>query len=376
MNQYKIFLIVGARPNFMKIAPLFRCLQNKEKQFDTKIVHTGQHYDYEMSQVFFEQLGMVEPDYFLDVGSGSHAVQTARVMVKFEKLVGENRPDLVVVVGDVNSTLAASIVCAKCGIPLAHIEAGLRSFDRAMPEEINRVLTDRIADLLFASEPSGVKNLINEGAAEKKIHLCGNLMIDSLAYHLPQIKQNDIIEKMGLKGQEFGLVTLHRPSNVDNKETLAHVLKILRKAASRGNVVWPLHPRTAANMKSFGLEKDFRGIDNLIIVDPLGYFEFMNLMMNSAYLLTDSGGIQEETTWLGVPCITLRENTERPLTVDEGTNRITGLDITAIINALEWAANFDPSSYTPPELWDGKAASRVVNVLEDFLEQSLKGNAV
>jgi len=366
----KIYLVAGARPNFMKIAPLWHVFKRRKRRFDTKIVHTGQHYDYEMSEVFFRNLGLAEPDYFLEVGSGTHGYQTAQVLMRFEQLLIEQRPDMVMVVGDVNSTIAAALVAVKLGIPVAHVEAGLRSFDMGMPEEINRILTDRISDLLLVSEPSGLKNLAAEGADKQRMHLVGNMMIDSLKHNLEKIRANKTTQKMNLDGERFGLVTLHRPSNVDTESALLQALAVLREAASRGQLVFPAHPRTRKSIETFGLKGEFDSIENLRVIDPIGYFDFMNLVIHCSYVLTDSGGIQEETTWLGIPCITLRKNTERPLTVEEGTNRVTGLNLSAVKEALDWAGRFDASGYSPPELWDGNAAERTVKVVDDFLSGS------
>jgi len=363
----RIYLVAGARPNFMKIAPIWHKLKPLGDRFETRIVHTGQHYDYAMSQVFLNHLGLGEPDFFLGAGSGTHGYQTAQVLMAFEKLVIEQRPDLVVVVGDVNSTIAASLASVKLGVPVAHVEAGLRSFDLTMPEEINRMLTDRIADLLFVSEPSGVANLSAEGIGGERVHLVGNVMIDTLKNNLEKIKVGDTAKKMGLKDEKFCLITIHRPSNVDSEPALRKVLDVLREAASRYKLVFPAHPRTQKNMANFGLKEQFEAIDNLQITEPIGYFEFMNLMIHSALVLTDSGGIQEETTWLGIPCITLRENTERPLTVEQGTNNVTGVDLSKVRAALDKAEAFDRTSYNPPELWDGNAAERIVQLIADFL---------
>ena len=371
-ERSRIYLVAGARPNFMKIAPLWHALKRR-RGFETQIVHTGQHYDYEMSEVFFKNLGLGEPDFFLDVGSGTHGYQTAQVLMRFEKLAMERRPDIAVV-GDVNSTIAVALASVKLGIPVAHVEAGLRSFDRSMPEEVNRILTDRISELLFASEPSGVANLVAEGVDKKCIHLVGNLMIDSLKNNLQEIRANDTTKKLGLDGEEFGLVTLHRPSNVDTEPALRQVLAVLRQAGSRGRMVFPAHPRTRKNVERFGLKDEFESIENLRVVEPMGYFDFMNLMIHCRYVLTDSGGIQEETTWLGIPCITLRKNTERPLTVERGTNHVTGLDLSVVSKALDLVEDFDASAYSAPELWDGNAAQRVVEVIGDFLSGTAKEN--
>lgn len=352
----------------MKIAPLWHKFGEQKEQFEVYVVHTGQHYDYVMSEVFLKNLDLKEPDFYLGVGSGTHGYQTGRILIEMERLLLAEPADLVIVVGDVNSTIAAALASVKLGIRVAHIEAGLRSFDRRMPEEINRVLTDRISDLHFASEPSGVKNLRNEGIEEKSIHLVGNLMIDSLKNNLDKIKAVDTVQKMGLEGRKFSLVTIHRPSNVDDKASLEAVLTILKEAAREDKMIFPVHPRTSKSIDRLGLKGEFDSIENLEMIEPVGYFDFMNLMINCRYVLTDSGGIQEESCWLGVPCITLRDNTERPLTIESGINRVTGLNISAVISALEWARDFDSSDYEPPALWDGNAAERVVEVVAEFLK--------
>jgi len=371
-ERSRIFLVAGARPNFMKIAPMWHVFQHRQKGFETQIVHTGQHYDYEMSEIFFKNLGLPKPDFFLEVGSGTHGYQTAQVLMQFELLLTEHRPDMVVVVGDVNSTIAAALAAAKLRIPVAHVEAGLRSFDMAMPEEINRILTDRISDLLLVSEPSGMANLTAEGSDKQRMHLVGNTMLDSLKHNLRKIRANETTKKMALDGEKFGLVTLHRPSNVDAESALRRAIAVLREAGSHGKLVFPAHPRTRKNVETFGLKSEFESIENLKVIEPIGYFDFMNLMIHSSYVLTDSGGIQEETTWLGIPCITLRKNTERPLTVEQGTNRVTGLDLSAVRAALDWVGSFDASAYSPPKLWDGNAAERAVKVIGDFLSSSAK----
>jgi len=366
-KRKRIYLVAGARPNFMKIAPLRHKFGELKEQFEVYVIHTGQHYDYVMSEVFLKNLGLKEPDFYLGVGSGTHGYQTGRILIEMEKLLLARPADLVIVVGDVNSTIAAALASVKLGIPVAHIEAGLRSFDKRMPEEINRILTDRVSDLLFASEPSGVKNLRNEGIDEKSIYLVGNLMIDSLKSNFEQIKAANTVQRMELESRKFGLVTIHRPSNVDDKASLGVVLAILKEAATEDKLVFPIHPRTSKNIEQFGLKGEFDSIENLEMIEPVGYFDFMNLMINCRYVLTDSGGIQEESCWLGLPCITLRDNTERPLTVESGTNRVTGLNLSAVISALDWARAFDSSDYKPPKLWDGNAAERVMGVLCKFL---------
>jgi len=339
-KKKKIFLVGGTRPNFVKLAPIWRELKKYKNQFETKLIHAGQHYDYEMSQIFIDQFGLPKPDYSLKVGSGTHGYQTAQVLTKFEEILLVNRPELVVVVGDVNSTVAAALAAVKLNIRVAHIEAGLRSFDLTMPEEINRILTDRISNLLFVSEPSGIKNLKKEGITDS-VFFVGNIMIDSLMFNLDKIKNNNTVRKLKILGEDFGVVTLHRPSNVDYKNSLVQILKILRIAASERKIIFPVHPRTIRSIEYFKLEKQFKSIKNLILTESLGYLEFMNLVVNSNLVITDSGGIQEETTWLAIPCITLRENTERPITVTNGTNTIAALDLTLFEEALKQTKKFN-----------------------------------
>lgn len=368
-KKYKIVLVGGARPNFMKIAPIWRELIKQKDIFELFIVHTGQHYDYEMSKVFFEQFHLPTPHYYLNVGSGSHAYQTAQIMIAFEKVILELMPNLVIVVGDVNSTIATSLTAVKLNIPIAHVEAGLRSFDRTMPEEINRILTDRISDFLFVSEPAGVENLLREGTEESKIYLVGNTMIDTLSYHFETIRAIQAKNLYNLESHKYCTITLHRPSNVDSKENLQKIADILNEASKYVKLIFPAHPRTTKNIESFGLKHIFDSINDLQIIQPLGYFEFMSLIVDSRFVLTDSGGIQEETTWLGIPCITLRENTERPITITQGTNVITGLDFDKVRQALKRANSFDRGDYTPPPLLDGQASQRIIKILRDFFAQ-------
>lgn len=358
--MFKVCNVVGARPNFMKMAPIVHELERRGvEQF---LVHTGQHYDTRMSDVFFDELGMPKPDVFLGVGSDSHAKQTAAIMVAFEGTCLERRPDLVVVSGDVNSTLAASIVAAKMQIPLAHVEAGLRSFDRAMPEEINRVLTDRVSDLLFASEESGVEHLRNEGVAEEKIHLVGNCMVDSLFKHVEAAVARAPWNEFALAPGSYALVTLHRPSNVDEDGPLRRLMETISRVAERLPVLFPVHPRTRDRLATKGIAIP-KGVQ---LADPLPYLTFLGLMAKARCVLTDSGGIQEETTALGVPCLTLRENTERPATITQGTNRLVGNDPAKIeagvdeILANRWATG------SRPPFWDGHAAVRVVDVIKKW----------
>ncbi|MCG3178529.1 MAG: UDP-2,3-diacetamido-2,3-dideoxy-D-glucuronate 2-epimerase [Phycisphaerae bacterium] len=358
----KIINIVGARPNFMKIAPLMRAYQ-AAPSIEPLLVHTGQHYDHKMSQLFFEELGIPRPDIDLEVGSGSHAVQTAEIMKRFEPVCLERKPDMVLVVGDVNSTIACALVAAKLGIKVAHVEAGLRSFDRAMPEEINRVLTDAISDLLFVSEPSGVTNLKAEGVPDEKVHLVGNVMIDTLLANLEKAKARNTTAALGLTPKAFALVTLHRPSNVDDPTTFKRIWSTIVRVAERTSVVFPVHPRTRARMETFGLLQSVASSGGAIrLLEPQGYLEFLGLMADASVVLTDSGGIQEETTILGTPCVTLRENTERPVTCEVGGNRLVGTDAEKIWAGFVESMRTQVAVARPP-LWDGKTAERIVRVL-------------
>ncbi|MBM3242988.1 UDP-N-acetylglucosamine 2-epimerase (non-hydrolyzing), partial [Candidatus Poribacteria bacterium] len=327
----KIACVVGARPNFMKIAPILEAMK-KYPQVQPILVHTGQHYDYEMSGVFFEDLDIPEPDVHLGVGSGSHAVQTAKIMIEFEKVVLEHQPDLVLVVGDVNSTLACALVAAKENIPVAHVEAGIRSFDRSMPEEMNRLLTDAISDYLFVPTEHGCANLSREGIPEEKIFLVGDVMIDTLLQYKDKAATIPILDNLGLQKGNYALMTMHRPHNVDIKENLIKILNAIQEIQSKISVVFPMHPRTRHRIEKFQLNEQLSNMKNLIVLEPIGYLRFLNLMMNSKFVLTDSGGMQEETTVLNIPCLTLRENTERPETIDGGTNTLVGNDTQRIIS--------------------------------------------
>jgi UDP-N-acetylglucosamine 2-epimerase (non-hydrolysing) len=364
----EIILVVGARPNFMKIAPLYAEL--KRRGVKQILLHTGQHYDKNMSKVFFEDLGMPEPDIYLGIGSGSHAEQTAKVMVEFEKVCIEHQPSMVVVVGDVNSTIACSIVAAKLWIPSAHVEAGLRSFDRKMPEEINRILTDTICDLLLTPSLDGNKNLVKEGVEAHKIHFVGNIMIDSLMINLERARNCDVHARLNIEKGNYGVVTLHRPSNVDDKEAFERIITALEVLGEKIPLVLPLHPRTNKQADNFGLSGRLKSIPNIIITEPAGYLDFVALMASSKIVLTDSGGLQEETTALGIPCITLRENTERPITVIEGTNIIVGNDKDAIISTAMDILDNGGKSGSIPQLWDGNTASRISDVLLSYIENN------
>jgi len=357
----KIINIVGARPNLMKIAPLM-AEYRKHPRIEPLLVHTGQHYDANMSDFFFNQLGIPEPDLNLEVGSASHAVQTAEVMKAFEPVVQEHRPDAVLVVGDVNSTIACGLVAVKLGVKLVHVEAGLRSFDRSMPEEINRVLTDGISDILLCSEASGVTNLRREGIADEKIHLVGNVMIDTLLQHRERARQSTVLEDFSLDEGGYAVLTLHRPSNVDDPEVLGKLLDALDVVQSDMPVLFPVHPRTRAKLEDFGLAARVAAMKELRLIEPLGYLDFLRLMSSARIVLTDSGGIQEETTILQVPCLTLRDNTERPVTVELGTNRIVGQDPAKIL-AVYRELMTHKTSGQPPPLWDGHASERIVEIL-------------
>jgi len=366
-----VFLVVGARPNFMKMAPLYFALE-KAGVFNPVIVHTGQHYDYEMSLAFFEDLELPEPHYFLGAGSGTHAEQTARIMIEFEKVLLQQKADLVIVFGDVNSTLACSITARKLLVPVAHVEAGLRSFDETMPEEINRKLTDGIANILFTPSPDGDKNLMNEGVDHGRIHRVGNIMIDALMTILETIDasyEKTLLQKLNLKKSNYVLVTLHRPSNVDDRDTLAKILDYLEALSKKTSVVFPMHPRTKRNMEKSGMNVGRAA--GLRIIEPLRYKEFITLEKNAMFVLTDSGGIQEETTYLGLACLTLRPNTERPITVTEGTNELVDLSNIEQESELILSGNWKKGKI--PELWDGKTAERIARKIIEFCEGSRSG---
>ena len=327
----KVLNVVGARPNFMKVAPIVEEMKRREREFAPLVVHTGQHYDAGMSDAFFRDLELPEPDVYLGVGSGSHAAQTAAVMERFEPVVVRERPDWVLVVGDVNSTLACALVCAKLGVKVAHVEAGLRSRDRTMPEEINRLLTDQISDLLFTPSEDADQNLLAEGIPPERIRFVGNIMIDSLLRGLESAASSTIREALGVAGQDYAVVTLHRPSNVDSRESLSQILGALEEISERMPIIFPLHPRTRKTMAEFGFSESTGRNSSLHLIDPLGYLDFLKLFSGARLVLTDSGGIQEETTALGIPCLTLRENTERPITIEMGTNKLVGSDRQRIV---------------------------------------------
>lgn len=364
--------VVGARPNFMKMAPILRALRDYP-QIRPVLIHTGQHYDPQLSEVFFRDLQMPPPDIHLNVGSGSHAQQTARILERMEEVLlagpkDGHRYERVIVVGDVNSTMAAALAAVKLGIPVAHVEAGLRSFDRTMPEEINRIVTDSVADLLFVSEPSGVENLRREGHPETRIHLVGNVMIDTLFWLLPRARQLDTLNRLGLQPGQYAVVTLHRPANVDCPETLGGLLKVLSEMAAELPIVFPVHPRTRDRIVSFGLGHLLDGQKKkgsaIRTLPPLGYLEFLCLTSQAKVVITDSGGLQEESTALGIPCLTVRPNTERPVTVAEGTSTLVGNDPEKLRAAVRDVLAGQYKTGRCPSLWDGKAAERIAEVLQ------------
>ncbi len=358
-------MVAGARPNFMKIAPLMKALAG-DPGFEAVLIHTGQHYDDNMSGQFFRDLGIPAPQYHLEVGSGSHAQQTAEIMRRIEPVLEEIRPTAIVVVGDVNSTAAAAMVAKKLGIDVVHVEAGLRSFDRSMPEEINRIVTDSIADLFLVTEESGRANLLREGVAAERIHLVGNLMIDSLRQHLERARSSDIADKLEVRGKAYGVVTLHRPANVDDPLALAEILGALGVIAETLPLLWPVHPRTRARLANSSISQP----SGIRLLEPLGYLDFLSLEAASSLVLTDSGGIQEETTVLGVDCLTLRDNTERPVTIELGTNRLAGAKKATILAAWEEMKGSPCKKQIPP-LWDGQAGERSREVLRKFYKGSM-----
>ncbi len=364
MSIRNIHIIAGARPNFMKIAPIIRELQRRGDRFAFQLIHTGQHYDRDMSDIFFEELGIPAPDKHLEAGGGSHAEQTARIMERYEAVCESDRPDLVMVVGDVNSTLACSVVAKKLQTGVAHVEAGLRSGDRSMPEEINRLVTDAISDYFFVTEKSGLEALLAEGQPSERVHFVGHVMIDNLLYQLQRLEAVDKsgFQSEGLRARaaDYGVVTLHRPSNVDSEKSLRPIMEALSRIAVSLPLIFPVHPRTRGNLERFDIPLH----ENIHLTTPLSYMDFLNLWKDARVVLTDSGGIQEETTALGVPCITIRENTERPITVSEGTNVLVGTDPARIVAEAEKVLRGEGKAGRVPELWDGQAARRIVDILE------------
>jgi len=375
LNQFpqgrmKTMVVVGARPNFMKAAPIIDGMRRYHDFIEPTLVHTGQHYDQKLSGLFFDELKMPKPDIYLGVGSGSHAVQTAKIMVEFEKVFNENPPHLLVVVGDVNSTLACALVAAKGHVPVAHVEAGLRSFDMEMPEEINRILTDRISQFLFVTESSGYQNLVHEGTPEERIFFVGNVMIDTLLHHLKVAGQRPILRQLGLSEKQYALLTLHRPDNVDDPKSLARLIQAISVISRKMPVIFPCHPRTRLIIEKFGLSSYFDTV-RFRLIEPQGYLDFLKLELDSAMVLTDSGGVQEETTILNVPCLTLRKNTERPVTLTDGTNILVGPYPEKIIAAADNILAGNVKAGQAPKYWDGKAAERVVEIFLKIRDEML-----
>jgi UDP-N-acetylglucosamine 2-epimerase (non-hydrolysing) len=363
MRSFHLACIVGARPNFMKMAPLLRALK-AYPNVRTTLVHTGQHYDNKLSAVFFDELGIKQPDVHLEVGSGKHGAQTARILERIEEVLERgfeigNPYDRVVVVGDVNSTMAAALAAAKLGIPVAHIEAGLRSYDRSMPEEINRIVTDSLADMLFVSEPAGVENLLREGHPEGHIHLVGNVMIDTLLWLLPQVKSRGTLQEYDLTPGDYGVVTLHRPSNVDSAEKLSGLLSMLEEISIRLRLIFSIHPRTQQRIECFGLAEWLAGVKGITRLPPAGYLDFLALTSQARLIITDSGGLQEESTALGIPCLTLRANTERPITIDKGTSTLVDNDPIKLSICVDDVLNGSYKKGCRPPLWDGRASDRI-----------------
>jgi UDP-N-acetylglucosamine 2-epimerase (non-hydrolysing) len=381
-TRTKALCVVGARPNFMKIAPILRAFRSYAPHIEVKLVHTGQHYDYAMNEALFRQLGIPAPDISLEVGSASHAIQTAEIMRRFEPVLDAEQPDVALVVGDVNSTIACALVAAKKGVQVAHVEAGLRSRDRSMPEEINRILTDQLSDRLYVTERAAIGNLVREGIAAEKIVFAGNVMIDTLLWSLPNAvaPQETIVKACAAAGPEankrpedflhgehgYAVLTLHRPSNVDDPAMLSRMLQALREVSQRLPLIFPVHPRTAEKIRTSALAA-FLNDASVLALPPIGYFEMLGLMRAAKLVLTDSGGMQEETTALGVPCLTLRDNTERPITITEGTNTIVGTDAHAIQSVLDDVLLTGGKTGHRPEMWDGKAARRIVEDLARHL---------
>ncbi len=361
----RVVSIVGARPNFMKVAPIHRAFEKYKPEFEHLIVHTGQHYDAKMSDAFFKDLEMPRPAYFMGVGSGSHAEQTGKIMIEFEKICKELNPDLLIVVGDVNSTIACALTAVKLGVKVVHVEGGLRSFDRDMPEEINRMATDAICDYCFVTEESGKLNLQKQGYGDDRIFFMGNTMIDSQKYALESAAKSDVLKRLDLIPKEYVLMTLHRPSNVDHPDQLKDLLDIFEELSKDREIVFPIHPRTLKNIEKFGWQDRVDGIKGLKLIDPVGYIDFLALMQNSDFVMTDSGGIQEETTALGVHCLTVRTTTERPSTIELGTNILVHPDSVSIRSAINKMLNEPRKVGQKIPLWDGKAAERIAEVIVD-----------
>ena len=373
MTKSKIHLIVGARPNYIKANPVYQALDARNT-FNLKLINTGQHYDHNMSTLFFDELGMKSPDVNLEVGSGRHGEQTAKIMERFEKVLFDDRPDLVIVFGDVNSTIACALAAVKLHIPVAHVEAGLRSFDRTMPEEVNRILTDQIADMLFITSPEAETNLNNEGVSSDKIHFVGNSMIDSLVAFQRHFDTSTIKDTLGLD-RPYALMTFHRPSNVDDNDNLKQLVFSLENVSEKLDCVFPIHPRTRNKLDSFGFLKQLETNPRFHLLDPIGYIDFMRLQKDAAVILTDSGGVQEESTYFGVPCLTVRDNTERPVTITQGTNKLIGTNYTNIPGEVDQVMLSSGKNTLCPELWDGKAAERLAEIIQSkVLNKTVNSN--
>ena len=374
-HPLNVILVAGTRPNLIKIASLIEVLRRRPKSFTPRLVHTGQHYDDALSRVFFDELEIPRPDWNLDVGSSSHGQQTANIMLRLEPILLQEKPQALLVVGDVNSTIAAALAAVQLHIPVIHVEAGLRSFDRTMPEEVNRVVTDAISSLLLVSEPSGVENLAREGVDARRVHLVGNVMIDTLLRHRKKAETSTILSDLKLSSGEYAVLTLHRPSNVDNPATLLRVLEAVGQIGKELPVVLPIHPRTLARIRQLGPGRGVEATPGLRVVPPLGYLDFLRLQAEARMVLTDSGGIQEETTVLGVPCVTIRENTERPITLTAGTNVLVGTDPPRILAAARRVLRGEAKMPAgPPDLWDGRAAERIADILEGNCWSSLSAH--
>ena len=360
----KVIVVAGARPNFIKISPLIKEI-SKDNNFNCLLCHTGQHFDHSMSEIFFKDLGIPPPDYNLGVSGGTHAQQSACIMLEFEKVLVKEQPDLIIVVGDVNSTMSCSLVASKLNIKVAHIEAGLRSKDSSMPEEINRIITDSISDYLFVSEKSGLENLSSEGISDSKVFFVGNIMIDSLIQNMEKINKSEISNTLNLSKNKYILATFHRPSNVDEKENLQKLISLLNRLSEHRDIIFPIHPRTKSNLDKFNLIIDI--CPRIKLINPIGYIDFQSLIKKAEFIITDSGGIQEETSFLSVPCLTMRDNTERPVTVSEGTNILVGTNISDAYNSASKIFEGDIKKGKIPELWDGRTSRRIINVLKNNL---------
>ena len=360
----KIHLVVGARPNFIKANPVYQSL-DQLNTFDLTLINTGQHYDQNMSKIFIQELGMKNPDINMEVGGGRHGEQTGKIISLYEKILIEKKPNMIIVFGDVNSTIACSLAAAKLGIPIAHVESGLRSFDWNMPEEINRVLTDRLSTVLFTTSPEAKDNLINEGISTKRIHFVGNTMIDSLVKFQQKFEQSKIRNSLDMNG-DYALITFHRPSNVDNKSKLKKLMNAIQDVSNIISCIFPIHPRTKKMLESSKLYNELHNNNNIRLIEPIGYIDFMCLQKNASIVLTDSGGIQEESTFFGIPCITVRKNTERPITISKGTNKLIGTNYSRILEAVTTSINQNNDENSIPPLWDGKAAARISSILETY----------